>query len=810
MDSRERVCLSEAQKTMAKGLTIRRLQRLRQMSWAEVRFRSRQLLRKRWDGFFHSLAGSRLDGDSSLPPHGWQERGRFFFSGEEVPQIVRLLRTRAPEAAEETIEQAEQIIIRRVDLLGYTGLDFGREIDWHADPVHQKRAPRRLWYRIPYLDVAAVGDSKVIWEINRHQHWLTLSKAYWFTGREKYALEVARQFAHWQRENPYPVGINWASSLEVAFRSLAWLWTRELLAPAGCLPESFWRELLVALNRNARFIERNLSIYFSPNTHLLGEAVALFFIGTLCPGLQSASRWRDLGWQILLEQSRMQVRRDGGYFEQSTYYHVYALDLLLHARILAPRNQVRIPPELDRTLLAMLEFLAALSSAGPPPRFGDDDGGRVFNPRRNLAEHLPDPLSTGAVLFGRADFKAAAKTLREETLWLLGSAAAEKFDRMPEISAASHSRAFPETGTYVLASPGLRLVMDAGPLGFGRGGHGHADGLSVWVAADGREWIGDAGTFTYTASQHWRDWFRGTPAHNTLAVDGLDQAIPTEPFAWARFPQTRVEQWVPGVTFDLLIASHDGYLRLPSPVRHRRLVFFLKDRFWLVADMAEGHGKHHLEVNWHLPSLPLEVHRSEKTLMVTVDQGFAVCPLRDPQWAVELGETWWSPCYGVKERSLALRCSARVSLPAQFATLLLPRMAGRLPEVVLERVEESSPGVTALRFYDQYQRHCWVISSGDGSWQIGELAGNGRISYCAQGIDGRFRHVVVCDGSYLAFDDKPLLEAPERSARMEYRWSESEGELCSSDVTPLRVVASRPEHEPLFPLLPEREPARQK
>src|SRR5438270_10523290 len=165
------------------------------------------------------------------------------------------------------------------------------------------------------------------------------------------------------------MGINCGSSLEVAFRSLSWIWVRNLLVGRAAVPASFDHDLLRGLAQNGKYIERFLSTYFSPNTHLIGEAVALFFIGTLCPEIPSASRWQQKGLNIVLAEAERQVRPDGVYFEQSLYYHVYALDFFLHTRALAARNQIQVPESFDLALHRMLNVLRALSGNGPPLTF---------------------------------------------------------------------------------------------------------------------------------------------------------------------------------------------------------------------------------------------------------------------------------------------------------------------------------------------------------------------------------------------------------------------------------------------------------
>ncbi len=99
-------------------------------------------------------------------------------------------------------------------------------IDWHRDPVHGRVAPALFWSEVPYLDPAC-GDHKIIWELNRHQHFLALGRAWWLAGHRPARATFVRHLASWMDANPPLVGINWASMLELALRSLSWIWALE-------------------------------------------------------------------------------------------------------------------------------------------------------------------------------------------------------------------------------------------------------------------------------------------------------------------------------------------------------------------------------------------------------------------------------------------------------------------------------------------------------------------------------------------------------------------------------------------------------
>ena len=775
----------------------KRRKRIMEMGWDELRERTRQEFAKRWDVALCQIGGP-LVRDGRLPQS--RDSRRFFFTPAEVPGILGRLREQLPEVVDGIVNQADQICEHRFNLLGYEAVDYGTRIDWHLDAVHGKRAPRRAWFRMPYLDFDHVGDAKVTWELSRHQHLVTLAKAYRLTGEGRYAQELFRQWYDWQEQNPYGIGINWASSLEVAFRSLSWLWIWHLLDGCSVVPEHFWFDLRRALALNARHISRFLSTYFSPNTHLLGEGVGLFFIGTLCPELHSARRWQERGWQIVLSEAERQVRPDGMHFEQSLYYHVYALDFFLHARLLARVNGIRVPVQFDQTTEKMLDVISAMGQAGSLPRFGDDDGGRLFDSRRNHVENLVDPLATGAALFDRPDFKAAVGGIREETVWLLGIEGVGQFEKLPSTRRAMSSFCLEPSGIYVMSSSKpvqSQLVIDVGPQQTGRIGHRHADALSVQLAAGGKMLLIDPGTLAYVDSAPQRDWFRGTAAHNTMQIDRSHQAESAGPFNWNNLPSANVDCWMTGKNFDFFAASHDGYQRLSDPVRHTRAVFHLKSSFWLIRDVLQGAGKHHLEASWHFAAGSVSAIPGGAAFVTDNQAALALLFSANQQnYSQRIAEGWSSPVYGRKELSPILQISTDAQLPAEFATLLIPAPRVNTSPGLLEPVEAGRNGVgtSAYRFSPSGDAsYLFFFAAAPGRWEIGSWASDARFLFCATNADDIPLHIVICDGTFVEVRGRRVFNSTTGPVRGEWSSSEGADRLSSIDKSATCGFAVTPE-----------------
>jgi uncharacterized heparinase superfamily protein len=642
----------------------------------------------------------------------WVPAPERFFEGARSDATPILLAERWPSAHAEIVASAEAICRKRFDLLGHRQLFFGDPVNWHLDPVSGRRAPLDHWSRLDPLDPAQVGDVKIIWELNRHQWLVRLGQAYRLTGEARYAEAFASFVREWVRANPYGIGINWASSLEVALRLIAWCWALVHFRGSAALSSDLLAEMVSGIRTHACHIERFLSHYFSPNTHLTGEALGLFYAGVVFPEPRAAARWREAGARILVRQIERQVLPDGVHFELSTCYHRYTMEIYLHFLILARRNGVPIPAHVSELVRRMADFLLAVRRPdGSIPEIGDADGGWLlpFVPRE--PDDARGVLSVAAALFGSPDHAWAAGEAAPELLWLLGSDGLAAFDALrPAPPAPGPSLLFPEGGYAVMRSgwetDAHHLIFDVGPLGCPvSAGHGHADLLGIQCSTFGDPLLVDTGTFCYTSDPSWRDFFRGTSAHSTVTVDGASQAAPAGSFAWKNRPKVRLRRWQSTETFDFADAEHDGYRRLRDPVVHRRRVLFVKPRYWVVVDDLDGSDRHRVELRFQFAPLRVTLdadlwaraHRPGGSGLLL--RPFTTVPLEGGLHEGNLDpiQGWLSLHYGRRQPAPVLVYSAVARLPLRVVTLLLP-VREPSPAPVVSALEGGGPGPDGLLF----------------------------------------------------------------------------------------------------------------
>ena len=678
--------------------------RVLRMGPVEISCRTRQEVSKWVERFAPSLrvGPGPVDGMPDPP-------SRAFFPGVHADGLASELDQRAPEARQRILGAAESLLQGRFDLLGYRALVFGDPPDWHLDAVSGRRAPRIHWSCLDPLDADAVGDSKVIWELNRHQWMVRLGQAYRLTGDERFAVAVARRIDDWIVANPPGIGINWASSLEVALRLIAWSWVLHLFQGSPALDAGLRARLLESLWAHARHVERYLSYYFSPNTHLTGEALGLVYAGVVFPELPRADRWRTLGAQILERESGRQILPDGVYFEQSTCYQRYTAEFYLHFLLLARQGGLQVSDRvLERVQLLLDSLLAVTHPDGSLPRIGDADGGRLLPLDVRSPDDAGDVFSTAAVVFRRSDYAWAARKLAPETVWLLGPAAGAVFDSLqPAPPSGASSRALSDGGYVVMRSAWGRdadqVVFDVGPLGCPTSaGHGHADLLSVQCAFGGTAYVVDPGTFCYTADPAWRSHFRSTAAHSTVEIDAIGQATPTGPFRWDTQPRAHLLRWESHEAFDVAEAEHHAYARLPDPVVHlRRVLLAKRDRYCVIVDDVVGAGEHRVDLRFQLAPMPVAMGAgswvrvgTESGLLIQAFSSVSLKPMVK-EGEIEPRRGWHSPDYGYRAPAPVLIYSTVGPLPVRIVTLLLPWEALETPpHVALVTTDRMPTGLT--------------------------------------------------------------------------------------------------------------------
>ncbi len=604
-----------------------------------------------------------------------------------LADTMKALGTHAPGARARLVASAEACLAGRFDLLGYEGLSFGQPVDWHLDPVSGHRAPLVHWSRIDPLDVESVGDSKVIWELNRHQWLVRVAQAYGLTGDERYAEACVAHIEAWIDSNPPGIGINWASSLEVAFRLISWCWTLQLLTGSQAGSRARAR-VLGALWAHGRHVERYLSYYFSPNTHLTGEALGLLYAGIALEGLPRTDRWRKLGREILEREAQKQILADGVYFEQSTYYQRYTAEIYLHFLALSRNGaqQVSVATR-DRVRSLLDTLLLLLRPDATMPQIGDADGGWLlpFEPRHS--SDVRGVFSTAAVLFEHPEYAWVAGGIQPETLWLLGPEAVGTYAGVhPREPRLEPSRVLPDGGYAVLRTTWKpdadQVIFDIGPLGCPHSsGHGHADLLAIQCVFRGKKFVVDPGTGSYTDTLGWRTHFRGTAAHSTVQVDGLGQAGPLGPFAWDSEPRARLISWQSSPTIAWAEAEHRAYQWLPDPVVHRRRVFLIKrGGYCVVVDDLQGLKEHRLDLRFQLaPGQALLgtdqwVRVGGSGAQGLLVRAFSSATLKASLSEGELGPHagWVSPGYGLQSPAPVLTYTAVGRLPVRILTALVP------------------------------------------------------------------------------------------------------------------------------------------
>jgi hypothetical protein len=583
-------------------------------------------------------------------------------------------------------QQADLVVANRLSYFHLMDSSLGDPIDWHRDHGSNISAPRSYAPAIDYRVLSIAGDCKLVWEPNRHAQFPVLARAFLMTGERKYVAALERQWNSWLDDNPFMVGMNWRSGLELGVRLVNWVITLDLLWDSDAIPESLKCRIVESIYLHCWEVARKFSRGSSSNNHLIGEAAGVFVAATYFPEMPGAKRWHHASAIILEREILNQSFADGCTREQASGYQLFVIEFFLICGLLARKAGKDFTSEYWQRLEIMIGFLGLLKAGGDSlPIFGDYDDGYVFDLGRTRRDPQ-DLLCIAALLFKRADYLALAPTLSEPAWWLFGAEAVRSYggQQAKPVSTRLQSMVLEESGHVLLqcgelgSANRISVLFDCAELGLGSiAAHGHADALSFVLRAYGTDLLVDPGTYDYYTYPAWRNYFRSTRAHNTIEVDGLDQSTMLGNFMWGQRATTRLVSWQPQDNGGTACGQHDGYQRLESPLTHSRSIMLDGvQRVVVVVDELLTGGSHTITQYFHLaPGCVIErmeTHefalscRGQRALLV-MDSSLEVsllCGSVDPMGG------WVSDAYHVKQATTTLVARRAINGNSSLRTVI--------------------------------------------------------------------------------------------------------------------------------------------
>ncbi len=581
------------------------VERLKTMSPSEILWRVRSLARDTFDRY--RIAAKHYPSMEDANVGAW-------VSGFHLPSVLGdqdiNVSSQGEEWARRLMIRADLLVEHKVTYFQFDKLDLGESIDWHRDYNLDIGTPITFSPLIDYRNAQKAGDCKHVWELNRHQHWVVLARAYRLSGEEKYAEELVSQWLSWLDANPFAHGMNWRSPMELGIRLINWVYALDLIKGSPALTDEVMARIQYSVYLHCWDTVRKYSQGSSANNHLIGEVAGVFAATAYFKNMPNGEHWYREAKALLMREIMAQSYESGCSKEHTFGYPYFVIQFFLSAGMIARWKGDDFGDDYWMQLEKMLEFMARLTEGGEyVPMVGDADDGYVLDLDDGRRDYRR-LSAVAAILFKRSDFKAWAGDYSESAWWWLGDKGFSEYQAIDTpVAEGLKSYSFPDAGYHLLqcgeADNKISVLFDCAELGYGAiAAHGHADALSVVVRAYGHDLLVDPGTYDYYTYPDWRDYFRSTFAHNTVQIDGQDQSEMKGRFLWGKRAECQLIDWQSTDTKTQVVGEHDGYQRLSDPVTHRRsLQLDHVQRTLTITDELSCSGEHDISLQFHFGEL---------------------------------------------------------------------------------------------------------------------------------------------------------------------------------------------------------------
>ncbi|MBS1154296.1 MAG: heparinase [Proteobacteria bacterium] len=600
-----------------------------------------------------------------------------YLDDQALFRAIELLKAHDPKEIDRAIDasdhHAQNLFAPVNSMAGGRWTSLGNPVDWSCNPTR---------------------DPEFTWLINRFWHLKDLGLAWLATGNRAYADTFKSHVDGWIAQNPVPWNESWEQAthfqrpgpwrlLETGLRAESLLLGWQFFAQEFASDTEFTARFHGTLADHADWLSMRLGS--AEINHAMMHMLGLLAISAALPEHPRANWWRQLAMERFSLCLYRQVGPDGVHLELTPGYHNVAIELFVKPCLIGRRSSHPMPEWFEKRVLEMANFTAAsLRSDGKTSAISDweaDHCGRVALAQLGL-------LSGNDTLIAQGIWSPGL-------LWLFGPDAWHKVMALtPSAHPQTETVGFPLSGYYVMRNAKNSILFDAAEMG---GPHGHADALSFEWTCGPHPLVLDPGRYTYEEGD-WRRWFKGTRAHSTVEIDHADQSVYASTQSWADpTAHTRTLRWAVEEDFDFCDACHDGYMRLPQAVSHRRWFVFLKKLDAIViVDWLEGQGIHHFAQRLMLaPAVRFEVHPASGAGITEADilladnaNRLGITTLAAGNLSsgpvLEAEAAWFSERYAYKNETRALKhsgqftgsctllCVIQRTAPDQAATALAP------------------------------------------------------------------------------------------------------------------------------------------
>lgn len=591
-------------------------------------------------------------------------RERFFISDLNQKELYLDLMTAIAEF-DSILDDADMVHENRFKLSETESLTFDNGVDWH--PGFEKIEKQEMIFsrRVRRISPGELCELESVLELNRFRQAIWLGKAYWISRSEAHADKFKELVVDWISKNPVGRGLNWTMPGEAAIRALNLIVGLLYFMKSTHLDEAFISRLLALLYEHGIFIRRNFELHRDNIGGRFAALAGMLCIGILFYDTKDGKRWVEFARREIEYEVHENISDDGTVQGTPFEDHCLATEALAVAHVLMKLNGYPISAGFKVRLENMFHFIAtATMRDGTVPLDGKTRGARIFrmSSKMELNDHR-GLLAAGAAIFGSAEARTAAGGFSELALLLLGGEGFEKYSAIAE-GATISSAIYRQSGFAFMRSEKDFASFNFRQSRNSKENSGHNDLLSFTIAGK-NQFIVDRMCCS-SPDLTLGNRFDLTIAHNTLLIDGIEQADFTGPGGRGSV-RPELLGWQTGEEQDSVEAQYHLRSGNAGILTHKRDITFNKhQRTFRVEDDLLGEGEHVIDMAFHFAP-GLRVLDLGRNFLAIEGEEFALMkfqhPFRIEEWEVSTGSAG-------RDLAKTARVVLETSLPMRIETFI--------------------------------------------------------------------------------------------------------------------------------------------